>query len=788
MELDTNLLSLQSSLRNLEKSTSQFYLIKYKGGNEEKIKKIVDVFQAYLTQQEQNVDKQQFLVLLILNTKLGDSALDNVKELEHLYNVFPILSACLLAHIMVEVDLLNAYGSIIPKLFLNQNKQILFELEICLKDSEMAKTLKDTCIVLNAVISYFSSEHEENETLLYIGDIFNEMLKNLARFNQEKVKDWTFVRLQGHIGYTLLNVLQLLNKCPVTLNRLICMIINIAVEIMKVVTVDVFCVWAEVNYEDGTPLQLIIAGEAYVAIEHLQKYKPGIELAQMLASIAKKPKTLSDKILEADVATIIMNVDRCDENQLHWFRALLNTNIFENKLIERCVSKWYKLCTPKDVLRVFQLSLTKDKKLALKCATILNPDDLMTVVTKYFWGHSGDWNLNIDKELTILFNKIENNQEIDKCRLIEIYLLLMQNREMVLHKLCTSCLSKSINVAHFKYIFHTIQKFVIINNFAKTYFIKLFQTNLINDDNILAYKELINMVIKLEYFSEKVFVCDIIKPQLQNFYQSKNATSLLSTLKLLNLVSLKLQFGEEISDFIIFLLMTMEEYRTPFQIFLNHTSIIQESVTLILKYAVNGPYPFYEESLSKFPLLPINKFYATKLWTNSNNHFLKYLFLTWNNKEETQCITGLIKVLPMCIRTEWCTIANEMDSEDSLESTLSIFSNFFFIFNQLVEASEEAKEEEELLIFCLHQYQIVIKEILQERHKGLKEQQMIANHVCRLLKDISKSIRQRESVHLINLLSDTVLKSLRNDRDFILAVATIQDTSVCQLLAQKMLS
>lgn len=59
----------------------------------------------------------------------------------------------------------------------------------------------------------------------------------------------------------------------------------------------------------------------------------------MLSTIARKPKTITERILEADVPTIIKMVNGKDEHQKLWFRALLNNQVFSNPKIVECIER-----------------------------------------------------------------------------------------------------------------------------------------------------------------------------------------------------------------------------------------------------------------------------------------------------------------------------------------------------------------------------------------------------------------------------------------------------------------
>lgn len=74
--------------------------------------------------------------------------------------------------------------------------------------------------------------------------------------------------------------------------------------------------------EGDEVLQSVISGKAYLVLEKYQKNKMTRELVSMLGNIARKPKTLAQRIMEADIAGKICMVDENDQHQMFWFRAL----------------------------------------------------------------------------------------------------------------------------------------------------------------------------------------------------------------------------------------------------------------------------------------------------------------------------------------------------------------------------------------------------------------------------------------------------------------------------------
>lgn len=87
----------------------------------------------------------------------------------------------------------------------------------------------------------------------------------------------------------------------------------------------------------------MVASSAYLVVEKYQNNKLATELVTMLKSIARRPKTIAERIQEADVSTIIKMVDDAGEHQILWFRALLNTQTLSDVKVIECVER-YLIC------------------------------------------------------------------------------------------------------------------------------------------------------------------------------------------------------------------------------------------------------------------------------------------------------------------------------------------------------------------------------------------------------------------------------------------------------------
>lgn len=782
MEVDIHLISLQTELRTFDKNGDKFKRIKYKGGNEETIDQIIDAVKVYYCNANLSTKKkhrQQFLQFLLLNSNIQNTLLIT-KEIQHLVNIIPTLSSCVIAHIIVNLDFINDYSELMLTFSLSLNKELLYELEICLKQGYFTNALSNTSKLLKALIALFQVNEKDGRDIQEICDIANEMLKNIVYFSPEKLQELQFSEVRQHMGYSLLEILQIINLCPlyhVHLTRFIDCTIHVAIKIMEAVTLTVFCMWAQVKCENGQPLQLVVAEEAYRTIEHLEKFKPGGELIQMLSAIARKPKTLRQKILEADLSAVIFHIDRCDENQVVWFHALIAMQVFENEDAVKCLEKWHRLCAPTDISRLLNLCRTsRDITLTCKCARTISCVDLKNVVIKFFWEYTTVWSENISNELTVFLNKFENGDESETTK--TVLLLTLQNRQYMLQALYGKCLEKSANISKFKYIFNTIKDIIAVNSFGKTIFLEILQRDLPKEENVVYFRDLLDMLLEIKYFTDTT-VIDILHLCLQ----CTDSDSVLPTLTLFNTVTIEFRLSKGQCNLIITLLNLLERYRALFYQLHTAPAITQGCIDLLCKFNQTLQSFDLDETLNQLELTRINRYYAINLNSNYENTFLQYMYMSETTRDCAECVAKLLNLLPICVKSEWILIANEVIEQFGYSATLKLFHNVLFSISQL----KGSVEVDSKLIYCLQQYSVILKDIIQPKHTTLKEEQIFAKHLCTLLKIIPQNICNIEAPRLTGLLRNEVLMSLKDDREFILLLVAIQDTGVSQLLVQRML-
>ncbi|KAJ8933257.1 hypothetical protein NQ314_014138, partial [Rhamnusium bicolor] len=222
--------------------------------------------------------------------------------------------------------------------------------------------------------------------------------------------------------------------------------------------------------EDDQPLQSTISEKAYLVVEKYQKYEEAEELISMLNMIAKKPKTLAERIKEADISMLINKIYKNDQDQKSWFQALLNTPIFRNNEAVKCVDVWAHLCDENDVTRLLNLSIQSNnaeaKKLAIKCASTLNLEKLILVSIRHFYENKFKNILNedIEPQLMVIFNKVNEMTNIEDDFVKEISLLLLQNPKVVFAYLYNECLKNIFYTNCLRDTFSNIKEIAKIEN------------------------------------------------------------------------------------------------------------------------------------------------------------------------------------------------------------------------------------------------------------------------------------------------------------------------------------
>jgi len=339
-----------------------------------------------------------------------------------------------------------------------------------------------------------------------------------------------------------------------------------------------------------------------------------------------------------------------------------------------------------------------------------------------------------------------------------------------------------------------IQPVVTIHGFSKTALIKLFESYPPTTDNSMPYKELLDMLLELTYFKDDVLINEVFIPQMQKHFDTNDYQALLSTLQVLNLITVKPTLHQNAIP-TLSLLVKIMEIRCNFFTFSNtNQEIVQECVNFVLKYPQNSSSNLQvEDCLDQLQIeCSINKFHISNLYQNQENRLLAFVYPTLNIDNHTETVAKLIKLLPASVTSEWILITKELESRFGYEKTLKLCTDILILLCQVTSTQLKPDNNEDAIInglkFCLQQYGIIIKEILQPTYTSLEDKKLLTKNICSLIKNIPKVIRKEEGMRLTALISNQSLHLLRKDKEFVISLVAIEDTTIAQSLAQRMLS
>lgn len=270
--------------------------------------------------------------------------------------------------------------------------------------------------------------------------------------------------------------------------------------------------------EDEKILQLSVSEKAYLVIESYHKYNKASELISMLGTFARKPLSLNELIQRADVTTVIRMVDKKDNNQEAWFKALFTTQVFKNKEALDCIGRWPNLCNEDDLTLLLNLNVQKNDeefhKLIIKCATCLNLEKLKIVCTRHFYRNkfSHVLNANIEPSLTILFNKLNESNLLFSDLPKEVILLLLQNPIVVLTYIKNECVINKFYTDCLIDTFVKIKEISQIDDVGIMSMTEVLSKNTLNSQNVVNYAYLFRKLQDILYFTKEDVVITILLP------------------------------------------------------------------------------------------------------------------------------------------------------------------------------------------------------------------------------------------------------------------------------------
>lgn len=274
--------------------------------------------------------------------------------------------------------------------------------------------------------------------------------------------------------------------------------------------------------EDDEVLQSTIAESAHEIIQKYHDYENAAELVTTLKFIARKPRTIAEKVRNADTAIMIKNINKADDNQEKWFQALLaNFQSTQDKDVLKCIMNWSNLCNEDDVVRLLNIYVQNHdkeiKEVVLKSASTLTLEKLMTVCTRHFYTNKFSHVLsdNIEQELTTLIN---NNECSDLTR--NLLFLFLQNPEQVLLLLYKMCLSSSY-IESLNHFFDCIKEISKIDYIGISILHKEILSNRICEKNVEQHVKLFKTLWKVGFLNEDIIWNKLFHGLLKDFKENR---------------------------------------------------------------------------------------------------------------------------------------------------------------------------------------------------------------------------------------------------------------------------
>lgn len=105
--------------------------------------------------------------IMIISCEFKSDTSDTFADYYHLSHVLPSLSRCLLANIVVELNLIECYCEIIKELPIDISEELFIELLPCFRKLNPELSLSQIFIVLKSIISIISIADSSNKTVKF---------------------------------------------------------------------------------------------------------------------------------------------------------------------------------------------------------------------------------------------------------------------------------------------------------------------------------------------------------------------------------------------------------------------------------------------------------------------------------------------------------------------------------------------------------------------------------------------------------------------------------------------
>ncbi|KAH1012591.1 uncharacterized protein LOC109546250 [Dendroctonus ponderosae] len=809
MELNKNLVRVQATLMMCAKEMGDFTRINYVGGNEGHILKLTSQMANCLARSHllelpdkpstnHTSELNEVVFFLALNTKFNRQLPQLEQQYRHLINIIPQISKCVLANICFGINLVSHYGYVIENLPLEVTEELLDQTIDCLKKGQLYDNLHNAFVILKSTVnkvSALTSTTEMSEDVLRAASI---ILQNVTFITTEEIEYRNTRKVYHHMGFIVLRLLDLMlhvDPSKDVVAKFIPGLVSTTCGLLKCVTIDVYCSWVEINEGDEV-LQAVISGKAYVVLEKYQKNKMASELVSMLGTIARKPKTIAQRIMEADTARKICMVDENDQHQMSWFRALC-LDPFSDAKATACIEKWWKLCDESAVDKLLSAptqQANQHKQLILKCASNLGVDELCRVVTIHFNKKKTQWSEDITDQLVVYFNQVHRDMNADELK--QILLLFLQNPHIAIQQLYINAFKRSDELVQVFKLFKDVSD---VENISRKLLKELFEEHPPSCQNMQNYIQLLSSMINCQYHTWDFIVTEVILTRLVFYKKNDQLEEFKCCLQMLkHFRDLDCQLSKEVELYEYILICSSKNRCASF---INFDQIRQEIAGHCVDYMLHKCEKFrtLEAKKESFPTLAENcadlwtEYYRKSFWETKKSSLLDTILpgLDFTNYREStvdQNFTSLLKTLPRCTPSEWKQLLEELAEKFSAKTTLNVLTDIMCLLCDFADNHSKVDSPNstplQAIQFCLQNYGAFTA----SAPDNISDQLEVINDICRVLRHIPGYLTATEGMCLINALPEKPLQFLAADEQFINQIILISDKELRQALAQKVLA
>ncbi|XP_045462950.1 uncharacterized protein LOC123672734 isoform X1 [Harmonia axyridis] len=742
---------------------------------------------------------EELALLLLVNCEFS-KPIDMEEYKYFTYNI-PRISKYVVTKVITNMKMIEHYCTALKKLPLQYSCEIFPEFVPILDKVESSQLLTDVHLILSTIATLYMNNQEMKHS-----DCMDMLLRNVPDFfffltrisanDATKLKKNLVYKRAGLVLEKLFDLLFFCHKNNMLEGIFIIKLIDSTTSIVRAVSLDMFIYWAEVDLPDGQSLQSYLAESAYSINVKYGNFKPAADLVQSLKPFAAKPKDIKELIHTADLDKIVLMVNRADENQKKWFQALLFSPFYSNKKAIECVYKWGQLCDEEDVSRILNQSASvKDeepKKLALKCASLLSLEQLIVVVIRHFYKNGFVILHDNHQELVLWFNKLKDSELVTEENNLELLLFILANPDFAVHFILTECIKSEFYISSLHSCFKKLKDIWKIHDICLNNLKRIMTKTPPSLETSHSYTKLIQILYDINLITFEVFSSKIICPLLEEYYKCEKNQEMKYLLSILNNLELRISLGDGTKKFFEILLGILQR-RTSFQ---NHNtaiqSVIQEVVHLILdKTSLNQQIDslFFTQNSEEDKMLTYYKHYLCN--SIETKTFFQYMLGDISTDHRTTVICAFVKILPACVQDEWMAIWSEVSQKIGLIELIHILKDTIILltdFSRNQEGSTNFSIYLEALRYLVHQYGFILKTRILPLNNEENEI-AITQSLVSLMAHFPENLKETEGLNIINsMMTNRSLKHLGNDQDFLNKICRIKNTTLCQVIASKILN